>query len=210
MQVLGDKAIEEEQIQTAEENKHEEEEPEYDEHIWLSLRNAAVLCDAIEGALQEADPSHADIYKENLEVYRTKLSELDIEYQKAIQEADLNTLLFADRFPFLYLVNDYGLDHYAAFNGCSAETEASFETIIFLTQKINELHLPAVLVIEGSDGKIAQTIIRNTDTKDQNLLMLDSLQTAPKDGDAQDRTYLAVMKDNLEMIKKALITNRGE
>ena len=81
---------------------------------------------------------------------------------------------------------------------------------IFLTQKINELHLPAVLVIEGSDGKIAQTIIRNTDTKDQNLLMLDSLQTAPKDGDAQDRTYLAVMKDNLEMIKKALITNRGE
>ena len=210
MQVLGDKAIEEEQIQTAEENKHEEEEPEYDEHIWLSLRNAAVLCDAIEGALQEADPSHADIYKENLEDYRTKLGELDIEYQKAIQEADLNTLLFADRFPFLYLVNDYGLDHYAAFNGCSAETEASFETIIFLTQKINELHLPAVLVIEGSDGKIAQTIIRNTDTKDQNLLILDSLQTAPKDGDAQDRTYLAVMKDNLEMIKKALITNRGE
>ena len=211
MQVLGDRAIEEEQIQTAEEKTHtEEEEPEYDEHIWLSLRNADALCDAIEEALQEADPAHTDIYKENWKEYKTKLSDLDAEYQQTIQEAELNTLLFADRFPFLYLVNDYGLDHYAAFNGCSAETEASFETIIFLAEKMNELHLPAVLVIEGSDGKIAKTIIRNTDTKDQKVLLMDSLQTASKDGDDQDRTYLSVMKENLDTIKEALTTNSGE
>ena len=211
MQVLGDRAVEEEQIQTAEEKTHtEEEEPEYDEHIWLSLRNAAVLCDAIGEALQEADPAHAGIYKENWKEYKTKLSDLDAEYQQTIQEAELNTLLFADRFPFLYLVNDYGLDHYAAFNGCSAETEASFGTIIFLAEKMNELHLPAVLVIEGSDGRIAKTIIRNTDTKDQKVLMMDSLQTAPKDGDDQERTYLTVMKENLDTIKEALTTNSGE
>ena len=143
-----------------EEYEHHEEDAEYDEHVWLSLRNASMLCGGIAEALCSLDPEKAEEYRKNAAEYQGKLAELDDAYQKAVSEATLHTVLFGDRFPFRYLTDDYGLDYYAAFTGCSAETEASFETIIFLTKKIDELSLHTVLTIEGRDHRIAKTIWR--------------------------------------------------
>ena len=129
----------------------EEEEPEYDEHVWLSLKNAKILTKAIADDLCEIDEEHKDIYMRNEKAYEEKLDTLDKEYQGTVDAASQKTLLFGDRFPFRYLVDDYGLDYYAAFVGCSAETEASFETVKFLSEKVDELGLKNVITIEKSE-----------------------------------------------------------
>ena len=182
----------------------EHEEKEYDEHVWLSLKNAQTLCGAIEEALKEADPSNSDVYASNLAAYDEKLTALDGEYQEAVDSATQKTLLFGDRFPFRYLVDDYGLNYYAAFAGCSAESEASFETISFLAKKVDELGLKNVMTIEKSDQKIAKTIIENTKDKDQKILTLDSMQATTSDDVANGTTYLSVMENNLSVLKEAL------
>ena len=187
------------------EDEHEHgEEPEYDEHVWLSLRNAQILCDAIAEALGEADPDDAATYTANAADYKSKLAALDKSYREAVDAADIRTVLFGDRFPFRYMTDDYGLDYYAAFAGCSAETEASFETVIFLADKLDELGLPAVLTIEKSDGKIAETIRDNTASKDQKILVMDSLQSTTSEDIKNGATYTGAMEDNLEVLKEAL------
>ena len=113
-------------------------------------------------------------------------------------------LLFGDRFPFRYLVDDYGLDYSAAFVGCSADTEASFETVRFLADKVDEKKLGSILVIENSDQKIANTIQQNTKEKNQKILVLDSMQSVTEKNMADGETYLGVMKKNLEVLKQAL------
>ena len=208
LDVLGDSVKEEEIAEgmQAEEEETEEtsEETEYDEHVWLSLKNASVFVKSISEAVQSKDPEHADVYKTNAEAYTDKLNNLDLQYRTAVSEAKGNTLLFGDRFPFRYLTDDYNLTYYAAFAGCSAETEASFETITFLAGKMDELSLPAVMTIEGSDGKIAETIIRNTKDKNQKILTMDSMQAATKKDVESGMTYLSVMEKNLEVLKEAL------
>lgn len=186
-----------------EEGEHHHE-PEYDEHIWLSLKNAEVLTDAIAEALSKADAAHADAYRKNAAVYREKLAALDKEYQETIAGAPNKTLLFCDRFPFRYLVDDYGLKYYAAFSGCSAETEASFETVAFLANKLAELRLPAVLTIEGRNHKIAETVIQNAQMPEEKVLTLDSLQSTTAGDVTKGATYLGVMKKNLDVLKQAL------
>ena len=183
---------------------HEEGEIEYDEHVWLSLKNTQVLTKVIADALMEKDANHADAYRKNLEAYDQKLTELDKEYAKAVEEAKVDTILFGDRFPFRYLTDDYGLNYYAAFVGCSAETEASFETIIFLSGKVDELKLPAICVIENSDGKIAETVKENTKTGDQEIVTLNSLQATTSKDVEEGATYYSIMKENLDSLKKAL------
>ena len=180
------------------------DEPEYDEHVWLSVRNAKVLCTAIEEALAELDAENAESYAANLKSYSEKLDSLDQEYQAAVDGAAVKTLLFGDRFPFRYLVDDYGLDYYAAFVGCSAETEASFETISFLSQKVDELGLEAIMTIEGPEHKIAETIKENTKTKDQQILTMDSMQATDAEDVAAGVSYLSIMTENLEVLKAAL------
>ncbi len=188
-----------------EDEEHEEEEgPEYDEHVWLSLRNAKVLCEAITNALTEIDPDHAADYRSNLTSYGEKLDALDAAYQSAVDSASRKTLLFGDRFPFRYLVDDYGLSYYAAFAGCSAETEASFRTITFLADKADEFGLTSVLTIESSDQKIAQTIIQNTKEKNQNILTLNSMQSVTSNDVAAGSGYLSIMESNLDVLKEAL------
>ena len=210
LDVLGDNVKEEELVegmQGEEEEEYEEgeeEETEYDEHVWLSLRNASILCDRIADALALVDAEHADVYESNVTVYKDKLSALDTKYENAVSDGSANTLLFGDRFPFRYLVDDYGLDYFAAFVGCSAETEASFETIIFLAQKVNELSLPCVMTIEGTDHKIAETIVQNTETKDQKILTMDSMQSTTARDVQNGATYLSLMENNLEVLKEAL------
>ncbi|MCR5213042.1 MAG: metal ABC transporter substrate-binding protein [Eubacterium sp.] len=186
-----------------EEHEHEHEH-ETDEHVWLSLKNASVICDEIEKSLETLDPENKDVYKANLDAYKTELSNLDGEYKSAVDAAQTKVLLFGDRFPFRYMVDDYGIEYYAAFTGCSAESEASFETVIFLAEKTDEYDLPAVMTIEKSDQKIAETIINNTESKDQQILTLDSMQSTTSEDIANGTTYLSVMKSNLDVLKQAL------
>ena len=182
----------------------EHEEKEYDEHVWLSLKNAEVLVGAISNALQELDPDNKGTYAANADAYVKKLSALDADYQAAVDGAAYKTVLFGDRFPFRYLVDDYGLSYYAAFAGCSAESEASFETISFLAKKVDELGLPCVLTIEGKDHRIAETIVENTAAKNQKILTMDSMQSTTSEDAANGVTYLSVMEQNLPVLKEAL------
>lgn len=208
LEVLGEKVKEEEVVEGMEAEEEgeegEEEGPEYDEHVWLSLKNTQILCDAIEEALAKLDPENADLYRANADAYKAELAALDAEYEKAVEDATVKTLLFGDRFPFRYLTDDYGLDYYAAFVGCSAETEASFETIVFLADKTEELKLPAIMKIEGNNPEIAETIRSNTAKKDQQILTLDSMQSTTSEDVKNGTTYLSVMRQNLEVLRKAL------
>lgn len=214
MDVMGDKAKEEEvkegmqpeEEEHAEEAKDgkEEEEVEYDEHVWLSLKNAKIFTKKIADVLSEVDKDDAKTYQANYESYAKKLDDLDKKYADAVASAKNKTLVFGDRFPFRYLVNDYGLDYYAAFVGCSAESEASFETVTFLAKKIDELGLGNVLTIEGKNHKIAKTVVDNTKNKDQKVLTMDSMQSTTAKDVKDGATYLGIMEKNLEVLKEAL------
>ena len=203
MDVLKDSIVEEEVVegmQGEDEDDHDHEEsPEYDEHVWMSLRLASKSCKAIEEALESAAPKDAAKFKANLEAYTAKLSALDKQYEDMVKGARLDTMVVCDRYPFRYLAEDYKLKYSAAFVGCSAETEASFETIKFLADKIKALDSKTVLTIEKSDGKIAKTVIETAGKSDVKVEVLDSMQSCGKELD-----YLATMTGNLEKLKSAL------
>jgi len=186
-----------------EDHDHEHEE-EADEHVWLSLRNAQKLVQVIAATLSEADPADAEKYQANAAAYREKLAQLDARYAEAVNAAEKKTLLFGDRFPFRYLVDDYGLSYYAAFSGCSAETEASFETIVFLARKVDELGLSTVLTMENAKTRIAETIVESTSAKNQKVLAMDSMQGTTSAGVQSGVTYLSIMENNLKVLEEAL------
>ncbi len=209
VEAMGEDIKEEELVEgmepeEEEEGDEEEDEVEYDEHVWLSLRNAGKLVKALDAALAEADPANAGSYAANADVYIEKLDALDAQYIAVREAADFDTLLFGDRFPFRYLADDYGLNYYAAFSGCSAEGEASFETVVFLAGKVDALGLPAVLTIEGDNHRIAETIVQNTQAKDARILAMDSMQATTAADVEAGVTYLGVMEGNLEVLKQAL------
>ncbi len=215
MDALGDSIYEEEVVEGMEadedhdeessEHDHDEEEgPEYDEHVWLSLRNAKVLTSAIAAALSEADAANADTYAANAAAYGEKLDALDARFAEELAGCGKDTVLFGDRFPFRYLTEDYGLNYYAAFVGCSAETEASFETIIFLADKVDELGLHTILTIEGQNHGIAEAIRDNTATKDQTIASMNSLQGTTLKQAEEGATYLSAMEENLAVLTEAL------
>lgn len=212
MDLLGSAAREEETLEGMEEHEEEDhdhedgdhdEGPEYDEHIWLSLRNANLLCGKIEAALEEIDPQGKDSYAKNCKAYTEKLTALDKSYAEAVEAAPRKTLLFADRFPFLYMAKDYGLQCFAAFSGCSAESE-SFETVNFLVNKVNELSLPYVMKIEGPDTSLAETVISNSRAKNAQILELNSIQSVTAQQVSEGATYYGIMEQNLEVLKQAL------
>jgi len=186
------------------EEKHHHEEVEYDEHVWLSLKNADIACKAIAEELAALDQKNAATYRANYDAYSKKLAALDKHYEEAVKKAPVKAVLFGDRFPFRYLTDDYGLKYYAAFNGCSAETEASFETVIFLAKKMDELKLPAVLTIEGKQHKLARTIVENTKEKNQKVLTLNSMQSVTEEEMKKGATYLSSMEENLKVLQQAL------
>ncbi len=211
LEVLGEDAKKEEAVEgmEGEDHDHEEdesehEEEEYDEHVWLSLRNAEKFVRVIADALAEIDPEHKESYSVNVENYIEKLSALDGEYEKVVSGAERKTVLFGDRFPFRYLTDDYGLEYYAAFMGCSAETEASFETVSFLARKVDELSLPYVMTIDGTKHRIAETIIGNTEKKNQKVLSMNSMQSTTMKDVENGETYLSIMEKNLSVLREAL------
>ena len=207
MEVLGDSAKEEEIIEGMEgegEEEAEESETEYDEHVWLSVKNASLFVNAIEKALESADPLNAEAYRNNADAYLKELEELDNEFETSVSSSNKKVLLFADRFPFRYLTDDYNLDYYAAFVGCSTETQASFNTIMFLSDKADENNLSSLIIIEGSDGKIAEAVNNNSNNKDRKILTMDSMQSVSMEDIKDGATYISIMKNNLEVLKEAL------
>ncbi len=205
LDALGSAVREEEAPEGAEAHEEEEAEgPSYDEHIWLSLRNARTLCASIREAMIGLDDDGGKTYWPNFKAYDEKLSELEHAYAETIAAAPRRILLFADRFPFLYLAKDYDLTCFAAFSGCSAESEASFETVNFLVNKLDELELSHILVLEGGDTRLAETIIANSRAKSAQVLSINSLQSVTARMVDEGVTYLGVMEQNLEVLKQAL------
>ncbi len=196
-------AVEEEALpgMQEEEEEHEEEGPEYDEHVWTSLKNVIQIIPALTDTLCELDEANAAFYRANSEDYLHLLETLEAQYAAAIGAAARKTLLFADRFPFRYLADDYDLQCYAAFSGCSAETEASFETMTMLVDTVKEQRLPFILMIDGSDGSVAEAVSRQSGAE---IRVLNSCQSVSADDIAAGATYLSVMNDNLDVLKEVL------
>jgi len=187
-----------------EEHSHGDEEHhhESDEHIWLSLKNAMMLCENIKNVLCDIDSENAEIYKANFIKYHSELQKLDEAYSRTLSSCQKNTVVFADRFPFIYLINDYGLSYHAAFSGCSAESEASFETVKRLADEIDTLGLTHILITETSDGSVAKTVKDSTKEKNQEILVLNALQSVTRENLAD--SYIEVMTENLAILKEAL------
>ena len=203
---------EEETVEGMEHDDHDDDEEgddhdghahEQDEHVWLSLRRAETLVGVLARELGALRPEAALRWQKNADAYIRQLQALDEQYTAVTQQAANKTLLFADRFPFRYLAEDYGLSYYAAFSGCSAETEASFETVLFLVGKLRELQLPAVLTIENADGALARTVIANAGM-DVPILEMNSCQSVTAAQLAAGKTYLALMEGNLAVLAQAL------
>ena len=206
MELLGDRVKEEEVVEGMEhEHAEEAEEVENDEHVWLSLKNAEILVRQLAEAVAKLDTAHATEYHMNAALYIAKVSALDAQYRATVESAERKVILVGDRFPFRYLVDDYGLKYYAAFVGCSAESEASFETVAFLANKMDSLSLPAILTIDGGDGKIAQAVLTaSKKSKDAPVLTLNSMQSVTEEQINSGVDYLSMMQDNLDVLKKVL------
>ena len=206
LSVLGDDVLLQGfcEIPDCDEDHDDDDDFIQDEHVWLSLRFAMKICDAIANMLMELDPDYAHVYRANADAYIAKLAALDAEFQAVVDSASVSTLVFADRFPFRYFTYDYGLTHYAAFRGCSAESEASFVTIISLANRINQLGLDVVMVTETSDQAIARTVIGSTNSRNQRILVLDSIKSVTTSDVRNGVTYLSIMESNLNVLREAL------
>ena len=189
----------------AHEHHDHEHEVENDEHVWLSLKNAKIIVQKIAAEIAKLDPVHASLYAENANAYVAKIQSLDKDYRVAVENAARKTVLFGDRFPFRYLVDDYGLKYHAAFVGCSAESEASFETIAFLAGKMDSESLPAILTIEKGNKKIASAVLAaSKNSKEAQILTINSMQSVTEQQIANGESYLSIMRSNLEVLKQAL------
>lgn len=184
-------------------HEHEHEEA-YDEHVWLSLKNAIDICNEISSALISLDPENSKIYRNNTENYVNRLKELDNEYRQMVENAKRRVVVFADRYPFRYLMDDYSLDCYAAFPGCSTETDAKYENIITLSRIIDEYNIPVVLTLENSKIDIAEQIIQNSNNRAVKTGVLNSLQSVSSQDIKAGISYISVMRQNLEVLKGAL------
>ena len=193
--------VEEDSHESHEHHHHHDDEVEMDEHVWLSLKNAKLVCNTICENLKKLSPKYADKFDENLKAYVEKLDALDKKYSEELTNQKFDTVLFGDRFPFRYLVDDYNLKYYAAFVGCSQESEASFETIVFLANKVDELGLKSIFTLSDSDHKIAETVKENTKDKTQEIRILNSLESVTSN---DNTSYLEVMEENLESLKAGL------
>ena len=204
LEALGDRAVTEELREGMQAEEEEPGELEWDEHIWLSLKNARALVPVIAEALAGADPVHAEAYRANAAAYCLKLEAVDGRYAEMVAAAPRDTVLIADRFPFRYLTEDYYLNWYAAFLGCAAESEASFDTIAYLVGKVDELDLDTILTIETGDRRLAEAIVANSRDRDQQILTLNSMQGVTGEQVEEGLTYLQGMEDDLEVLRHAL------
>ncbi|HBH94298.1 MAG TPA: zinc ABC transporter substrate-binding protein, partial [Ruminococcaceae bacterium] len=172
-----------------------EDETEYDEHVWTSPKNAKKISEAIAKAMISADKENEDFYRSNFDDYSKKLDKLDKDFRNAVSKAANKTVVFGDRFPFRYLFDEYGLNYYAAFPGCSTDSDVSAKTMMFLIRKINENEISSVFYIEFSARKIADTISSETGAEP---LLFHSCHTVSRDDFENGITYIDLMCKNLE------------
>lgn len=184
-----------------EERGHSEHTPEPDEHIWTSPKNAELIVKSICSALEKTDPSNAGYYKKNAENYIYELNKLDGDIRSAVEGAKRKTVVFADRFPMRYFADEYGLEYFAAFPGCSSESEPSAATISFLIEKVKSEHIPVVFFTETSDGKVADTICEASGAE---KLLFHSCHNITKQQFDGKATYISLMKQNLKALQTAL------
>lgn len=178
-----------------------EETIEYDEHIWTSPRNAMLMAEKIAETFCTADADRAEYYRTNAAAYHTQLAALDTQLRELVSGAERNLLIFADRFPFLYLARDYGLTYYAAYPGCAQEAEPSAATVAFLIEKVKETDTHTVFYIELSNGLMADTIAEATGAQ---KLLLHSCQNVTRDEFERGESYLSLMRQNLQNLQTAL------
>ena len=178
-----------------------EDEEEYDEHVWTSPKNAIKIIDKLKEKIIKIDNKNKNEYEKNAEEYIKKIKEIDKEIENIVETSKRKTIVFADRFPFRYFTDEYGLEYYAAFKGCSESTEASSKTITFLIKKIKEEKIPVVFHIELSNKKIAKVISKETNTK---ILELNSAHNISKKDFEKGITYVDIMKKNIESLREAL------
>jgi zinc transport system substrate-binding protein len=196
--------VEEELVAGMEEEEEEadgEGAPEYDEHVWTSPKNAKLIVQRLSDALGGIDGANADAYGQNAEAYLAKLDGLDAQFQAVVDNAARKTIVFGDRFPFRYFTDAYGLDYFAAFPGCSTETEPSAATVAFLIDKIRAEEIPAVFHIELSNERMADTISEATGAK---VLLLHACHNVSKADFESGESYLSLMGRNVESLKEAL------
>lgn len=193
--------LKEEYVEGMEKEEEEENEEEWDEHVWTSPLNAIKICKEIEKTFSELDAENEEFYLDNYESYKEKLIEIDRSFRQIVAEGNKNTIIFGDRFPVRYFTEEYGLKYYAAFPGCSADTEASASTIAFLIDKIKSEDISVILKIELSTGNIADTISEETGVKIYTFYACHNLTKADFDG---GKTYLDFMWENVETLKIAL------
>lgn len=185
----------------AEEEEDSEEEAEYDEHVWTSPKNAIKIIEELKEELSKISPENKDVFASNAEEYTNKLSELDNKFQNIVNNAKRKVLVFGDRFPLRYFVEDYNLEYYAAFPGCAEQSEASSKTIAFLSSKIKSEKIPVVFKIEMSSNGIAETIAKETGAK---VLVFNSAHNISADDFNRGLTYAEIMESNLEVLEEAL------
>lgn len=191
--VLGDNALDE-----------EDNPGEKDEHIWLSIDNAKIICQYLADSVFADCDKDNDSYSINASDYCDKLSDIKSQYEDVITNSKLDTFVVADRYPYRYLSEEFGLNYYAAFDGCSAETGASFEIILFLADKLDEINASHIATTESADGSVADAVIGAADSSDVSIVMLDSMQSITKQDVKNGTTYISVLKDNLEALKLLL------
>lgn len=179
-----------------------EEEKEYDEHLWLSLKNAKICVNALCDAICRIDGENEAVYRRNAAAYLDRLDALDADYQAAAASASVGAVVFADRFPFRYLLDDYGIRYFAAFPGCSTETNTTYENLVVLADKMKEYDVPALLVTEHSSVHISDTLM-DLSERQVDVLTLNSLQSVTSK-EAETLTYYDAMKNNLNQLKGAL------
>ncbi len=183
------------------EEEGEEGEVEYDEHIWTSPVNAQKIVAEICTVLSKVDPENANVYQKNTDAYIVQLKDLDKEFKDVINNSDRKTIIFGDKFPLRYFAEEYGLTYYAAFPGCSTETEPSPDTVAFLIDKAKEEKVPVIYYLELSSQKIADTICEGAGAK---KLLFHSCHNVSKDDFNSGVTYLELMKQNVRNLKEGL------
>jgi zinc transport system substrate-binding protein len=191
----------EEEIVEGMEDDDEDEETAYDEHVWTSPQNAILIVRSITGLLCEADPANADFFRQNAAAYIEELKQLDTAFAEVVSNSKRDTIVFADRFPFRYFADAYGLTYCAAFPGCSTETEPSAATVKFLIDKIRAEQIPVVFHIELSNERMANAISGETGAK---KLLLHSCHNITKRDFDSGIGYLEIMKGNIENLREAL------
>lgn len=185
-----------------EHEEHDEHVEEYDEHIWTSIRNAEKLTDAIYDELSSCDFANKEIYAKNRDTYISKLQTLDSEISEIVSNAKRITVVFGDRFPFLYFVTDYSLEFECAFPGCSSETEPSISTVTHMIDFTRKNQVPVVFYLEFSNGKVAKLISEDTGAK---TMRFSSCHNVTKDEFADGASYIYLMEQNAKALKEALI-----